>query len=198
MTEARSRWRNANRTALWISPLKIPFFSLGQRSWRCKSVFLNECSKCNDGPQIILWVCRFLIFGKRSLRWRGWSRKEGAEVGPQEHVQRIDEHIVYVPVPQVLEETAEVDEQIGEVHIPSILEEISKSLNLHHRSNYRRICEQSVDVPVPQVDVQDILVPPIMEEIAGVVQCTPHGVATGEADHFVDRAPWGSSEDSHG
>ena len=39
-----------------------------------------------------------------------------------------------------------------------------------------------MDVPVPQVDAQDLLVPPIMEEIACVVQCTPHDVASGETD----------------
>ena len=35
---------------------------------------------------------------------------------------------------------------------------------------------------VPRVDVQDFLVPPVMEEIAGVSQCTPHDVATVETD----------------
>ena len=41
-----------------------------------------------------------------------------------------------------------------------------------------RICEQVVDVPVPQVDVQDFLVPPL----TGVAQCTPQDAPTGETD----------------
>ena len=79
---------------------------------------------------------------------------------PQERVQRIDGHVVDVPVAQIMYE---------------FVEEFKTEPQMQFSE---RICEQIVDVPVPQVHVQDILVPTIIEEIAGVLWCTPRGLST--------------------
>ena len=115
--------------------------------------------------------------------------------------RRTADHIVDVPVLHILEEIVEVvrlvpeervqqrtdeqtvDEQLVEVPFTQILEEIGEEFKIGPQEQFsERISEQKVNVPVPEVDVQKSFVPPIMEDIADVVQCTPQDVATGETD----------------
>ena len=65
--------------------------------------------------------------------------------------QMVDEHVVDVPVPQVLEESAAVVKLFPQ----------------------KRIREQNVDDSSHMFDEQDFLVLLIVEEIAGVVHCKP-------------------------
>ena len=65
--------------------------------------------------------------------------------------QMVDEHVVDVPVPQVLEESAAVVKLFPQ----------------------KRIREQNVDDSSHMFDEQDFLVLPIVEEIAGVVHGKP-------------------------
>ena len=106
------------------------------------------------------WMSQRLLSWRKSLA----AVQEVARLVPQERVQRIEEPNVEVPVPQITE---------------GVVDECSK-----------KICEQIVDVSVPQVDVQDITiaerlqqriversvdapVPPGKEVIVAVLQFTP-------------------------